>query len=91
MPKPTDLAAIPSDMDNDARADEQIINQQQGETVPSTQPTAESDHLANSLALAIDGSGTGLPGSTPVEGAPGNVVTEGTTGAEPDEEETALT
>ncbi|MBC8155366.1 MAG: hypothetical protein H7Z72_20955 [Bacteroidetes bacterium] len=91
MSTPTDLAAIPSDMDNDPRADEQIIDQQRGETVPAARPAEASDQLANSLALAIDGSGTALPGSTLVEGAPGKVVTEGITGAGPDEDEEALT
>lgn len=90
MQHPTDLAAIPSGMDNDPRADEEIIDQQQGETTPSAQPSPDPDALANSIAYALDGSGTGQPGSTPVKGAPGKVITEGTTGAGLDEEE-ALT
>lgn len=90
MPNPTDLAAIPSDMDNDPRADEEIIDQQQGEATPTAQPAPDPDELANAIAYALDGSGTGLPGSTPVKGSPGKVITEGVTGAGLDEEEEAL-
>ena len=86
MQDPTDLAAIPSGMDNDPAADEQIINQQKGETVPSDQPASDHDQLANSIALAIDGSGIGLPGSTPIVGEPKKVITEGATGANLNEE-----
>lgn len=90
MQEPTDLAAIPSGMDNDPTADEQIIDQQQGETLPSPSSPLASDDLASSIAYALDGSGTGLPGSTPVVGTdPGKVITEGITGAGLADEEAA--
>ncbi len=90
MQTPTDLSAIPSGMDNDPKADEEVINQQQGNTTRLSQPPTddadEVDNLTHSIAYAIDGSGNCFPGSTPVVGAPQTVVTEGTTGAELDEE-----
>lgn len=86
---------IPSNMDNDPNADEEIINQQAGEHYPEpVQEDAESakiapDNLADSIAYAIDGSGPGPTGDTPnVSGH--KVITEGITGAGLDEEEDDL-
>lgn len=93
MENPADLSAIPSGMDNDPAADEEVINQQQGESIPSgvSTPKSEPDddeqtRLANQIAYALDGSGAGLPGSTPIVGSEQTVVTEGTTGANPSED-----
>jgi hypothetical protein len=48
------------------------------------------DDLANALAYALDGSGTGLAGAPPAAppvGDPQKVITEGITGAGPEDEE----
>ncbi|UHG89117.1 hypothetical protein [Spirosoma oryzicola] len=83
---------VPSVMDNDPRADEEIIDQQAGEQYPkAVEQTGKiaPDELADSIAYAIDGSGPGLTGDTPnVSGH--KTITEGVTGASLDEEEDAL-
>ncbi len=83
---------VPSGMDNDPNADEEIINQQAGEEYPkSTKETAKiaPDDLADSIAYALDGSGPGPTNATPnVSGH--KVITEGITGAGLDDEEEAL-
>jgi hypothetical protein len=86
---------VPSVMDNDPNADEEIINQQAGEQYPKAveEPATEGRiapaDLADSIAYAIDGSGPGLTGDKPnVSGH--KTITEGITGAGLDEEEDAL-
>ncbi|ARK09112.1 hypothetical protein A6C57_01590 [Fibrella sp. ES10-3-2-2] len=102
-----DLRNVPTGMENDPNADEQVINQTGEYTtnVPEDinpsgleKPTAEEgteplDDLANALAYALDGSGTGIAGAPPVApsvGEPQKVTTQGTTGARPDDEEADL-
>jgi hypothetical protein len=82
-------------MDNDPTADEEVINQQAGEQYPKpVDQSAETakiapDNLADSIAYALDGSGPGLTGDKPnVSGH--KPITEGITGAGPEEEEEAL-
>lgn len=83
---------VPTGMENDPRADEEVINQDANETYP--EPVQEDEHeaklapdkLADSIAYAIDGSGPGPTNAKPnVSGH--DVITEGTTGAGPEEEE----
>lgn len=100
---PNDLKNVPTGMENDPGADEQVIDQTEpnytgrpDEVNPSgiEKPTAAEgttpvDDLANALAYAIDGSGTGIEGAPPVAptvGSEQKIRTEGTTGANPDEE-----
>lgn len=93
-----DSSQVPSGMDNDPHADEEIIDQQAGEDYPkpakeSTQssgsPRIVPDNLADSIAYALDGSGPGPTNDTP--NVPGHkVITEGITGAGPDDEEEAM-
>lgn len=94
---PNDLKNVPTGMENDPEADEQFIDQTDGrpksypdEVAPSglEKPQAGEetpmDDLANALAYAIDGGGTGLAGAPPVaptEGEAQKIRTEGTTGA----------
>lgn len=90
-------AGVPTGMDNDPNADEEIINQDQSHSSSGEQyprPVDESNQsaepepgdLANSIAYALDGSGPGPTNDTPnVSGH--KVITEGTTGAGLDEEE----
>ena len=84
--------AVPSVMDNDPNADEQVINQQvDGENYPGPVEPAKiaPDDLADSIAYALDGSGPGPTNDKPnVSGH--KTITEGITGAGPDEEEGAL-
>ncbi|GAB3556603.1 hypothetical protein [Spirosoma fluminis] len=86
---------VPSVLENDPHADEEIINQQAGEQYPKAveEPAAEAkiapDDLADSIAYAIDGSGPGPTNDRPnVSGH--KTITEGITGASLDEEEDAL-
>jgi hypothetical protein len=106
MPDPSELTGgdfdqrpvgiIPSVMDNDPNADEEVIDQQAGEEYPHSveeQPAKEAkltpDNLAESIAYALDGSGPGPTNAKP--NVSGNkVITEGITGAGPEEEEEAL-
>ncbi|MEZ0542775.1 hypothetical protein [Fibrella arboris] len=74
-----DLRNVPTGMENDPNADEQVIDQTNQETtnVPDDinpsgleKPTAEEgttpgDDLANALAYALDGSGVGMAGAPP--------------------------
>lgn len=74
-----DLSNVPTGMENDPNADEQVIDQMNQSTSnapddvnPSglEKPTAEegtspADDLANALAYALDGSGVGLAGAPP--------------------------
>lgn len=93
--------AVPSVMDNAPNIDEEVINQQEGgsaSTHLSPTPRDSSavasakivpDNLADSIAYAIDGSGPGPTNDKPnVSGH--KTITEGITGAGPDEEEDAL-
>lgn len=82
---------IPSDMDSDPRADEEVIDQRTDEQYPKPvkAPKIAPDDLADSVAYALDGSGPGPTNDTPnVSGH--KVTTEGTTGAGLDEEEDAM-
>lgn len=83
---------IPSGMDNDPNADEEVINQQTGEEYPK--PVEKSakivpDDLAASIAYALDGSGPG-PTNDELNVSGHKVISEGITGAGPDDEEAAL-
>lgn len=101
-PDAPDLSAVPSGMDNDPRADEEIINQQDNEMHPADQSsTAPKEGLAslnnssrqdisNAIANALDGSGIGIVGSTPQIGEPQKIITEGITGASLEDEEENL-
>lgn len=74
-----DLSNVPTGMENDPHADEQVIDQtnQNASNVPEEvnpsgleKPTAEEgtspgDDLANALAYALDGSGVGMAGAPP--------------------------
>lgn len=83
---------VPSGMDNDPTADEEVIDQRAGEEYHK--PVEKSaklapDDLAASIAYALDGSGPGPMNDKPnVSGH--KVITEGTTGAGPEDEEAAL-
>lgn len=99
---PNDLKNVPTGMENDPEADEQIIDQTEG--APKSYPDALApsglerpqageetpmDDLANALAYAIDGGGTGLAGAPPVAPRVGDVQkikTEGITGASEEDE-----
>lgn len=88
-------AQVPTGMENDPNADEEIIDQQAGEQYPEPAVAADEpvklspDKLADSIAYALDGSGSGLTNDTPnVSGH--KVITEGITGAGLDEEEENL-
>ena len=96
------LATIPTGMEHDPKADEQVIDQQTGqqtsEAVQHADDPADADELANSIAYALDGSGPG-PSNSPGPSSPGpssrvngeahKVITEGVTGAGPEDEEDA--
>lgn len=88
-PDPDDLtigrgsAIVPSSMEQDINADEEIINQQVDDTYP--RPV---DDLSNSIAYALDGSGPGPTGFEPQD-VSRKVITEGITGANLQEEEDA--
>ncbi len=83
---PHELKDIPTGMETDPEADEQVINQttdgltndQPAEVNPSgiEKPKAgeetPADDLANALAHAIDGSGIGLAGAPPVAPSAGD-------------------
>ncbi len=104
---PKDLSNVPTGMESDPGADEQVIDQT-GESTsglpedvnPSglEKPTAEEgtspgDDLANALAYALDGSGTGMAGAPPAAppvGDPQKITSEGVTGAGPEDEEENL-
>ena len=85
---------VPSGMDNDPNADEEVINQQAAEEYPEAvarkSDQVESakivpDDLAASIAYALDGSGPGPTNDKPnVSGH--KVITEGITGAGPEDE-----
>lgn len=98
-----DSGSIPSGMDNDPHADEEVINQQANGPSPREQypkPVEEPAqpgnpskitpaNLADSIAYALDGSGPGPTNDTPnVSGH--KVITEGITGASLDDEEDAV-
>ncbi|WP_420150329.1 hypothetical protein [Spirosoma sp.] len=105
MPDSSDLSGgtssdVPTGMENDPRADEEVINQQAGEQYPQPADSADnlkqpevdqlsSHKLADSIAYAIDGSGSGLTNDKP--NASGHkTITEGTTGAGLEDEEENL-
>lgn len=110
MPNPSELTGgdssqVPTGMENDPTADEEVINQQDShslqesypEPVSSDQPASGNaqpakiapDDLADSIAYALDGSGPGPTNAKPnVSGH--KAITEGITGAGPQEEEEAL-
>ena len=93
-------STIPTGMDTDPNADEEVINQQTDNALPQddypkpVEKSSESakivpDNLADSIAYALDGSGPGPTNDTPnVSGH--KVITEGITGAGLEDEEDAL-
>ena len=90
-------SAVPTGMENDPNADEEVINQEAGEQYPESvrkeeHPSDDTpaklapDNLADSIAYALDGTGPGPMNEKPnVSGH--DVITEGTSGAGPEEEE----
>ena len=99
-PDSDELTGIPSGMDNDPNADEEVINQQHDDSSAPTdypKPVGKSpesakivpDNLADSIAYALDGSGPGPTNDRPnVSGH--KVTSEGITGGGPEDEEDAL-
>ena len=103
MPDSSDLSGgdssqVPTGMENDPNADEEVIRQdannpslqqdQYPEQVQEEDPDVKlaPDDLADSIAYALDGSGPGPTNAKPnVSGH--DVITEGTSGAGPEEEE----
>ena len=86
------LRNIPTDMENDPQADEQVIDQTGGNTISvseTAEETTPEDDLANALAYALDGSGTGMAGAPPA--IPTMSDPQEPTGAGPDDEATDLT
>lgn len=93
----SDSSLVPTGMENDPNADEEVIDQEAGEQYPESVKEEESqsddtpaklapDNLADSIAYALDGTGPGPMNEKPnVSGH--DVITEGTTGAGPEEEE----
>lgn len=88
---------VPTGMDNDPNADEEVIDQQTDDLSAQEiypKPVEKSakiapDDLAASIAYALDGSGPGPTNDKPnVTGH--NVISEGITGAGPEDEEEAL-
>lgn len=99
------IESVPTGMDNDPKADEEVIKQEANDSSSerqypepvsgSSQPDETEpvklapDDLASSIAYALDGSGPGPTNDTP--NVTGHkVITEGTTGAGLDEEEDNL-
>lgn len=92
--------AVPTGMENDPNADEEVINQDAGKYYPEsvrkeehtpedTQAKLTSDNLADSIAYALDGTGPGPMNEKPnVSGH--KVITEGITGAGLEDEEENL-
>lgn len=88
-----DSSRVPTGMENDPTADEEVISQKDDADYPhlvEEQPAKEAkiapDNLADSIAYALDGSGPGPTNAKPnVSGH--DVITEGTSGAGPEEEE----
>ncbi len=89
------LRNVPSGLDNDPNADEEIINQQRDKTATDLEladadpaPIA-ADNLSDNIAYALDGSGPGPTGAKPQveEHKP---ISEGVTGAGPEDEEENL-
>lgn len=89
------LRDVPSGLDNDPNADEEIINQQRNKTATDLEladsdpaPIA-ADNLSDNIAYALDGSGPGPTGAKPQveEHKP---ISEGITGAGPEDEEENL-
>lgn len=89
------LRNVPSGLDNDPNADEEIINQQRDskntdlELADSDQAPIAADSLSDNIAYALDGSGPGPTGAKPQVGE-SKPVTEGITGAGPKDEEENL-
>ena len=90
-----DSSRVPTGMENDPHADEEIIDQHKNEPYPESvespaqPPKIVPDDLADSIAYAIDGSGPGPTNDTPnVSGH--KTITEGITGAGLRDEEEAM-
>ena len=89
------LRDVPSGLDNDPNADEEIINQQRDKTATNLeladidQAPIAADNLSDNIAYALDGSGPGPTGAKPQveEHKP---ISEGITGAGPEDEEANL-
>ncbi len=65
-------ATVPTGMENDPNADEEIIDQQGGSRAPEDEypkpvdaPKIAPDNLADSIAYALDGSGPGPTNDKP--------------------------
>ncbi|GAB4013456.1 hypothetical protein GCM10028808_32610 [Spirosoma migulaei] len=97
-----DSSRVQTGMENDPNADEEVIDQRDGLSPQESYPEPVSsdqiessdaqpakiapDDLADSIAYALDGSGPGPTNAKPnVSGH--DVITEGTSGAGPEEEE----
>lgn len=77
--KSRDLSNVPTGMENDPGADEQVIDQTKpeaanvpedvnksgSENAAAGEEPAPTDDFVNALAYALDGSGTGLAGAPP--------------------------
>lgn len=101
---PNKLTNVPTGMENDPHADEQVIDQTGSDADRSNYPDEVNpsglekpqageetpmDDLANAIAYAIDGGGTGIAGAPPAAPTIGDVQTvktEGTTGPGGDDE-----
>lgn len=82
---------IPSAMELDTDADEEVIDQQGDKNYPSpVENPTPIDDLSNSIAYALDGSGPGPTGHEPMD-VPRKPITEGITGASLEDEENAAT
>ncbi|MCX6215248.1 hypothetical protein [Spirosoma sp.] len=88
---------VPTGMENDPTADEEVINQQGDDSSSQNtypEPVEKSakiapDDLAASIAYALDGSGPG-PTNDKSNVSGHKVISEGITGAGPEEEEDDL-
>ncbi|MBD2702757.1 hypothetical protein IC229_19070 [Spirosoma sp. BT702] len=99
-PTGTNSSHVPTGMENDPNADEEVIDQQADEQYPKPADQADAlaqpdvaqlppDKLADSIAYALDGSTSGLTNDTP-NVATHKIITEGMTGAGPEDEEEDL-
>ncbi len=95
---PSEMAAVPTGMDTNPTADEEVIDPQSDEpNTPAPTPRIGSElgpehDLANAIAYALDGSGIGITDNPPQSATPTDhkVRPEGITGAGFADEEAAL-
>ena len=89
------LRDVPSGLDNDPNADEEIINQQRDKTATDLeladvdQAPITADKLSDNIAYALDGSGPGPTGAK-LQVDEHKPISEGVTGAGPEDEEANL-